>query len=62
MPVLMKDESHWYFDDPYVNILKIAVVCSPRDYLEFHNKIAVDSYGNYSTDYLIELLLDKCAL
>jgi len=61
MPILLEDEEHWYFDDPYVEILKIAVICSPGDYLDFHNEIARDSYGNYNPDYLVELLLNKPA-
>ena len=54
--VLQKNEDHWEFDDPYVEIMKLVALCDPESYAYFMSSIARESFGNYNHKYIYEVL------
>ena len=53
--VLGENEDHWEFDDPYVEIMKIAAVCDPESYAYYFSNIS-KLFGAYSHKYIYEVL------
>ena len=53
--VLGENEDHWEFDDPYVEIMKIAAICDPESYAYYFSNIS-KLFGAYSHKYIYEVL------